>query len=117
MSALEPCLTEDQTAPDCYWDAQTQGNGIGEDFVVFDGIVHYTYVDAGDDYTGGFIPSKPVEYVTEAPAPILDTLPATGLDFDPSIAFGIGILLVAVGILAARGWTKIPKLGKNRSKS
>ncbi len=38
---LEPCKTEDQVKPDCYWDASDRGNGEGADFVVIDGWVYY----------------------------------------------------------------------------
>ena len=31
---LPPCASEDST--NCYWDAQTQGNGLGHDSVVID---------------------------------------------------------------------------------
>lgn len=32
--ALRPCATEDSV--NCYWDAQTMGNGIGTDFIVLE---------------------------------------------------------------------------------
>ena len=36
---LPPCPTED--SDNCYWDADTMGNGIGTDFIVIDGTVYY----------------------------------------------------------------------------
>lgn len=36
---LKPCPTED--ARNCYWDAQTQGNGTGQDFVDLFGIAFH----------------------------------------------------------------------------
>lgn len=38
---LPPCVTEDQVAPDCEWDADQQGNGLGVSFVVIGGEVEY----------------------------------------------------------------------------
>ena len=36
----EPCPTEDST--NCYWDAQTQGNGEGQSFIAFnDDVIIY----------------------------------------------------------------------------
>ena len=96
MSAdrLPACATEDQTAPDCYWDAQTQGNGIGEDFIVCDGTVIYTQVDASDDYTANFIPSCPAP----EPTPLVSDLPSTGgLAWEP-FAF-LGLVLTFTGLL------------------
>lgn len=38
-----PCVTEDQTSPACYWDADTRSNGQGHSFLVHeDGTVEYT---------------------------------------------------------------------------
>lgn len=34
-NSLPPCATED--SDNCYWDAQTQGNGVGQDSVVITG--------------------------------------------------------------------------------
>jgi hypothetical protein len=36
---LPPCPTED--SDNCYWDADTMGNGIGRSFTVVDGVVTY----------------------------------------------------------------------------
>lgn len=36
---LPPCPTEDSN--NCYWDAQSRGNGQGTSFVVIDGVVYY----------------------------------------------------------------------------
>lgn len=39
VAMYTPCVTED--SDNCYWDAQTSGNGQGRSFVVLDGVVHY----------------------------------------------------------------------------
>jgi hypothetical protein len=31
-AALPPCATDEATGPACYWDAQLQGNGLGQSF-------------------------------------------------------------------------------------
>ncbi len=36
---LPPCATED--SDNCYWDADTMGNGEGRSFTVRDGVVTY----------------------------------------------------------------------------
>lgn len=36
---LPPCQTED--SDNCYWDADTMGNGTGKSFTVINGIVTY----------------------------------------------------------------------------
>ncbi len=38
-ATVTPCATED--AENCYWDAATMGNGIGDSFVNIEGAVHY----------------------------------------------------------------------------
>ncbi|MBQ9917373.1 MAG: hypothetical protein IJO71_09280 [Microbacterium sp.] len=38
--ALPACVTEDDVT-DCYWDAQTRGNGRGLSFEVRGGVVYY----------------------------------------------------------------------------
>ncbi len=38
---LEPCITEDQVEPDCYWDSSVRGNGTGWNFIVLDRTVYY----------------------------------------------------------------------------
>lgn len=40
-SVLPACETEDQDAPDCFWDASKNGNREGRSFVVIDGEVYY----------------------------------------------------------------------------
>jgi hypothetical protein len=39
---LPPCVTEDSA--NCYWDAASRGNGLGQSFVDVDGIVYYQEV-------------------------------------------------------------------------
>lgn len=36
---LVPCAEED--SDDCYWDADTRGNGYGVSFVTIDGVTYY----------------------------------------------------------------------------
>lgn len=38
---LPSCVTETQVEPDCEWDADEQGNGLGVSFVVIGGEVEY----------------------------------------------------------------------------
>lgn len=38
---LPPCPTEDTTATNCTWDAQSRGNGQGDSFFVIDGTAYY----------------------------------------------------------------------------
>lgn len=38
---LPDCQQEDQTSPDCKWDAGTRGNGEGYSFYVRNGEYHY----------------------------------------------------------------------------
>ena len=38
-AVLPPCAEEDST--NCFWDAGTSGNGIGTDFIDFNGQVYY----------------------------------------------------------------------------
>lgn len=37
---LPPCIDEDQN-DNCYWDADTRGNGEGDSFIVFNGFTYY----------------------------------------------------------------------------
>lgn len=39
VDGLPPCATEDST--NCYWDADTMGNGEGLSFIDIDGTVYY----------------------------------------------------------------------------
>lgn len=88
---LGACEFEDST--DCIWNAQEQGNGIGESFIDIDGSVHYTedptvyddvwvdegesfpyqYVNAqgdGEDYMVITWAGEPTSIVDNDPAPL-----------------------------------------------
>lgn len=36
---IPPCETEDSN--NCYWDAETRGNGQGRSFITWDGVTYY----------------------------------------------------------------------------
>lgn len=51
-AAVPPCLTEDQSAPPCAWDAWTRGNRAGHSFLVLAGGWRYDIVTGGSEWIG-----------------------------------------------------------------
>lgn len=58
---MQPCEFEDSV--DCYWDAQSMGNGIGESFTV-DAVGNVTY--------GGYIEPNQVPVVEPVPEVVVE---------------------------------------------
>lgn len=71
---LPPCATED--SDNCYWDADTMGNGLGHDSIV----IELPPVPRTPAATPSMAPVTPVEVPTELPLPPVDPGARQGYD-------------------------------------
>lgn len=115
---LEPCEQEDSL--DCWWDATTAGNGIGQSFVNYDGTWQTLDLPAGHHLTGASVTLAvvdPGDYtaaeqhtfqwttapttVSVMPGSLPVNLPPTGVGEWIGIVI-VGTALVAMGVTAWR---------------
>lgn len=96
ITYLDPCPTEDST--NCYWDAQTAGNGHGQSFIDIAGTTHLLNQPA-DSYilAASVNPASPTGYSVayQLGAAEAEQTPAYGVDLT------FPIVLVAAAVVAS----------------